>query len=178
MRKMKRNTGLYKYLLEHNLFEQGEEAIGLGKKEYRKQYLKLHKQEHRRKNTEHTISFTPIEEKLLARAALEHNMPVPTYLRLSAIAYTNKKYLAPRLQVAHSVLQNVQLARTQIERIRQEKKAIFGRSKEEKIEALLISIEEMVRNSFKEPPDLETLVFEAKKSNLPLADRLKKILGE
>jgi len=175
---MKRNCGLYNYLAERDLFSKGEDAIAQGKKEYRKIYLREHKRSYRKKKTQHTITLAANEERQIAVAAKKHGMAVSQFIRLAALSYLSKIYLTPRLEAVHRVQQEIIITRSQIERIRQEKKSFWSVSKDEKIEALLKSFEQMVHASFNEPQDLEVLVYEAAKHNPLLTARLLKILTE
>lgn len=124
----------------------------------------------------HTLNAD--EKRQLGDAAKRHGLGLAAFLRMAASCYVSKQYLTPKLEAIHRVQQDVIIARTQIERIRQEKKSFLGATKDEKIEALLRSLEQTVRASFQSPPDLKVLVKEARKHNPMLATRLRDILNE
>lgn len=176
MRKMKTTCGLYKFLVEQGAFDKGKEYIEWAKKEYRRKYLREHKRSYRKRKVQHTVTLANTEEKRLLAEAKSYGMGVATFIRLAALSYVSKKYLTPRLEAIHRVQQEIVIARTQIERIRQERKSLFGASRDEKIEALLLSIEGIIRTSFHEPADLEALVDEARKHNPELLGRLSVII--
>jgi hypothetical protein len=177
MRKIKKTSGFYKYLMEENLFGQGDDVIAEARKRYRREYLKQKKQEYRQKHVEHTISLKPIDEKNLNNAAQEHGMNTVEYIRHASLAYTNKKYLTPRIEAIQRVYQSIMYLRTQVARIQQEKKGIFSRNKEEQIEELLTGMERTMQAAFQEPLDLEALLLETVKNDPLYGDRLRKMLS-
>jgi hypothetical protein len=175
---MRTNTksAQFAYLKEGGYFDRGPEAIKLGKKLFRREYLARKKREYREVYSEHTIICKPEIEKLFAAAALSHGMKIPCLIRNAAIAYCNKRYLIPNNEAMYKVEQNIAYARTQIERIGRESTGLFGRTKDEKIQKLLESIEAMVEQSFKQPPDLDELVRMEITKNPAFAQRLKQML--
>lgn len=178
MRKMKTSTPMYAFLQAGGYFEKGPEYVKLGKKLYRRQYLREHKKLYREKNAEHTIFCKPSDEHILSVAAKTHRMKTPEFIRLAALSYCQKKFLVPRLEAVYQLQQNIVYARTQIERIRSEKQGFFAKNKNERVEELLQSIEMNVRKLFSQPEDLEQEIRDVLKRQPEYLKVLQTILSE
>jgi hypothetical protein len=133
VRKVKRNTGLYRFLEAEGYLAKGPEDIAAGKKIYRRTYLKLYKSQYRQKTIEPTVACKPIEERILKGNAKDHGMKVAEFIKLAALSYSQKVFLMPRLELIYEVKQNLIYTRSQIERVRQEKKSFLAKSKDERI---------------------------------------------
>ncbi len=157
MNKLRKNSGLYQFLESKGVLDQGKEKIDAAKKEYRRLYQSTYKKRYREKVCEHTVSFKPIEEKRISQLAREHGMKSAEYVRQSALAYAEKRYLVPRTESIVRVHQQVALMRTQIARV-SEKSGFFQRDKSESIEQLLFSLENEIRSSLLNPKDIEAAI--------------------
>lgn len=175
MRKINTSTELYKFLEKGNYLDTPERRK-LGTKLYRKNYLLERKRQYRITCSEHTIICDPRTEKMLKTAAMEHGMKTAPFIRQAAIAYCSKQYIVPRIETIFKVEQQIVYTRTQIERIGREKQGLF-RSKTDKIEAILESLESFVRTTLNQPADLEVLVMEAVQNNPAFKERLKQLLA-
>ena len=151
---------MYRYLEAHGLLDKDSETIKEGKARYRKEYLTNHKRNYRTRTTSHTIACKPIEEKTLSLAAREHGMSTPEYVRMAALAYSEKKYLVPQSEALVQLKQELIFLRTQISRISNEKRGLFQRDRSEQIETLLESFAVTLRVTFQEPRDLEATIRE------------------
>ncbi len=178
MKKTERNSKLYEYLASQQLLDKGEEAIRAGKKKYRQEYLRLYKQKHRTIITEHTIALKQPEEMLLVHHAKRNGYTITQFIRKAAIAYAQQVYITPRLEILTSLFQQFILLRTQVERIRQEKRGLFQRDKSESIEALLQEFEQVLTKSLKQPQSLEVLITQTLQSNPRFLDTLQQIIKQ
>lgn len=175
---MRKDTGVYAYLEANRLLDKGPEAIKAGKIAYRKEYLKLHKTQYRKRIKGHTISLKPIEEKSISLLAKAHGMKVAEYLRQSSLAYSNKQYLVPRIEAIHQIQQSIVYLRTQIQRIGDERPRLFTLSKEERIEKLLLTLEDEVKTALHTPRDLENEIITTLKTRPGFIEVLKKITDD
>lgn len=177
-RKINTSTNLYAFLKDGGYLDKGEEHIKLGKKLYRKQYLRERKSYYRSIKREVTLLLNNEEEALLQRSADEKGLTLPDYLRSASKAYAAQVFLTPRHPSVVSLRQEVILTRTQISRIAKQAPGIFGKSRDAKIEELLQSLEAMMRQAFQTPQDLETVVRASLSSQPKFVERLKQIISE
>jgi hypothetical protein len=169
---------MYRYLEAHGLLDQGPEKLAEGKIAYRRDYLKRHKQAYRKRTVSHVITCNPLDERMLAHAAQEHGMRVSEYVRMAALAYGQKKYLVPRIEVLYDVQQQLLFLRSRIERVATEKRGLFQKDRSEVIEGLLKSFEGAMKEAFIEPLDVETVLRSMLQKDGLEKDRISSILAE
>lgn len=105
MRRLAKNGGMWEYLEEAGVLENGIDAeINAAKRAYRKIYFRGYKREQRMQKPEYTISFAKDngEFETVLKGARKHKLSVPSCVRQATLAYLNQTFLVPnREQVAH-----------------------------------------------------------------------------
>ena len=95
-RRVKANGGLYQYLLEIGVLENGtHEEIQAARKEYWREYKRKWRKERRRIKKEITISLNRQEWRRITREARRHNLSRTRFLRKACFAYINKSFVVP-----------------------------------------------------------------------------------
>jgi hypothetical protein len=175
MRKTRKNSALYTWLEENNYLDSPERIV-LGKKLYRRFYLREHKKSYRLTVSEHSVALKPHEKEIITQHASVNGMGEAEFIRLAALNYCAKTFLTPRNEAVISLQQQVILVRTHIARLAKEKPGMFGKSRDEKIEAALLSFEAMMKDAFKTPTDIEALITQALADNPLFIERLKSLV--
>lgn len=101
-RPVKKKSNLYTYLepfLEHGT----EEQIACARKNYWKEYKRKWRDEKRKREKEFTVSFTPAELKILAKAVYHHQRSYPLFIKEAALAYITKEYLVPDIETINHI---------------------------------------------------------------------------
>lgn len=105
MRKLPKNGGMWEYLEQVGVLENGTDAeIKAAKRAYRKIYFLGYKREQRIQKPEYTINFSKDngEFETVLKGAKRHKLTVPSFVRQATLAYINQTFLVPnREQVAH-----------------------------------------------------------------------------
>jgi uncharacterized protein (DUF1778 family) len=122
-RKLKVSSGLYSYLHASGVLNTGNEnAIALARKEYWRNYKKVWRKEKRKKEKEITISLNTEELKVITQSAKIHQRNVTAFIKESAFAYINKRYIVPSQETVHSIRQLLAMLYNQIEQLLDENK--------------------------------------------------------
>lgn len=96
MKRNQRNNGIWKYLDECGVLEDGtDQDIKRAKKEYRKLYKREYQRKYRANHPEFSISLTQDEEAIITDAAKKHHRSRTAYLKEASLACTRKLYLVP-----------------------------------------------------------------------------------
>lgn len=177
MKKYKFSKALYAFLEQGNYLE-SPERIALGKKLYRKQYLRERKAYYRSTKREITLALTKEEEALLQRAAEEQAVKLPEYIRSAAKAYAAQVFLTPSHPTVVSLQQNLIITRTQISRVAKSSPGMFTKSREAKIEELLLSLEAMMKKAFQNPQNIQSFIKESIAQRPEIIESLKQIIAE
>lgn len=175
---LRQNTEQFQFLLSNGYLDKGDEVLAEGKRAWRRIYMRRYKKQSRRRKAEHIVACKEAEEKLLQKSAREHGVSVAQFIKLACLAYCQQKYLTPRLPAIFEVRQEMIYTRSQIERVRQSKRALFAQSKEEEIEVLLQSLQATLDKAFKRPDNLETLIREALQNQPEFKISLASIMQE
>lgn len=93
-RRLKNTDSLYIYL-EPFLVAGDEQAIAEARKMYTREYKAKWRREKRKREKEITVSWKPDELQELRTEAKRHKTTVTAFIKLSTLAYINKRYLVP-----------------------------------------------------------------------------------
>jgi len=155
---------MWAFLDASGVLEKGtEEEIKAAKKAYRKGYILSYRKKQRANKPEFIVFLSKIngDYSRISLAAKQHRMPITTFLRASALAYTNKTYIVPdRLQVAElkgllsQCLNEIQTI------VIQKEKYFWGKEQKFKgVEKRIEKLETEISQKLKQPYTLEELVL-------------------
>lgn len=151
MRKIRQNTGIYKYLEECGVLVNGtEEQIKEARRAYKKKYILAYKRKQRTETKEFTILLDKEQRKKFSEAAKNHHMTVVCFLKSAAMAYMDKTYLVPdRDQVARIEQTLIQIL-NEIQAIAKRNKILFGLNPLA-IEKRISRMEEVINDTLRNP---------------------------
>lgn len=151
MRKIRQNTGIYKYLEETGVLERGiEEEIQQARKNYKKKYILSYKRKQRSEQKEFTVLLNMTEYKNMSVQAKDQHMTVVRFLKLAAIAYTNKTYLVPDRESVARIEQTLIQILNEIQVIAKRNKILFGLNPLA-IEKRISRMEEVITDALRTP---------------------------
>ena len=162
MNAFKHTPSIWEYLEKSGVLENGtEEQIKTAKKVYRQQYMLKYKQWQRANKPEFTIYFSNEQGEFsrLKKAATEHKMKIPGFLKAAALAYIGKSYLVPdREQIVRLELILGQIGNE----IRSlcSRKTLWANPEErfKKLQARIGAIENEIYDTLRNPLPLEELI--------------------
>ncbi len=103
-RAIKRNSGLYAYLLSTKVLENGtEQDIAKAREQYWRDYKANWRRNKRKTEKSFTISFTGNELSVLSTTAKKHKKSVSALIKASCLAYIQKQYVVPDVYAVNSV---------------------------------------------------------------------------
>lgn len=178
----KRKGGMWAYLDASGVLERGtEEEIKAAKKAYRKGYMLNYRKKQRVNKPEFIVflSRSNGDYSRILLAAKQHRMPITTFLRASALAYTNKTYIVPdRLQLAE-LRQLLSQCLNEIQTIViQKEKYFWGKEQKFKdVERRIGKLETEIKEKLKRPYTLEELVKREVEKNPTLRSQLLAMLN-
>lgn len=168
---------MWAYLDASGVLEKGtEEEIKVAKKAYRKGYILSYRKKQRANKPEFIVFLSKSngDYSKISLAAKQHRMPITTFLRASALAYTNKTYIVPdRLQLAE-LKQLLSQCLNEIQTIVQQKEKYFW-GKEQKfkeVEKRIGKLESEISQKLKQPFTLEELILKEIEREPALRDKL------
>lgn len=125
---MPKKSPLYEYLKSTGVLETGDkDMIAEAKKQYRKQYLKNHKQHYRKSKKHIAVILEDHEQKVLEEQAKNHGLSLPQYIKQSALHYQAGLFLVPHTQVCLEIKEMVYGIYREIQEIqKKEKTKWFG----------------------------------------------------
>ena len=127
------------------------------KKEHRRLYQKEYQSNRKKKILRLGVSLTPTEYRRLSRTAKEHGLKTGSFIRKAALAYTEQKFLLPDDATVLALelgIRRVGLNINQVVRHIHEKKTIEELDID-RINALLIELEDTISYAFRNPPQAE-----------------------
>jgi len=148
---------IWEYLNKVGVLEKGsEEEIKTAKRKYRLNYFIEFRKQYRKKKQEYSVYYSKenAEHTKISQAAKKHNLTPTAFIRLSSLAYIDKKYIVPNQeQVAH--LEQLLSDCLNEVRVLVSKKEKFFWAKEDKFNAIekrIEKLEEQINNAFRNPP--------------------------
>lgn len=150
--RIRKNTSIWAYLDELGVLEIGsDEEIKQAKKQYWKKYFLEYKRNRRKTISEFPISLSKKngEYSRVRREACSHNMTTTTFLKKSAFAYMEKRFLVPDREKLSRLLQMLSQI---LNEIRQRKNLPYYEI-EKRIEALEVE----VNNLLCHPPEITAI---------------------
>jgi len=177
MRK-KPNSGIWQYIDASGVLEHGTEAeIKEVKRQYRKKYLLEQKRRQRASRPEFAVAFSKEkgELELIANAAKKHSMKIPGFIKASALAYIQQKFVVPDKQAISEIEQLLLECLNTIQALSAKKERLpweWGK-KYEGIENCVIGLEKKIDTAFRHPLLLEESI---KRSDLATKQRILAML--
>lgn len=154
MRKIRQNTGIWKYLEECGVLVNGtEEQINEARRAYKKKYILAYKRKQRAETKEFTILLNKDERKKISEAAKNHQMTVVRFLKSAAIAYMNKTYLVPDREAVARIESTLIQILNEIQAIGKRNKILFGLNPLA-IEKRISKMEEVITEALRNPTAL------------------------
>ncbi len=157
--RLKKRSPLWEYLEASGVLEYGsDEEIKAVKREYRKKYLLLYKRAKRGSTKEYTITLNKESRELLLlmKSAKIHSLTVPEFIRQSALAYCEQKYLIPHPYMVAELEQLLSDCLNEIRVLATKRDRFFWDTemKLERVEKRIIKLEEAINTLFRNPPKL------------------------
>lgn len=123
-----KKSPLYEFLKSTGVLETGDkDIIAEAKKQYRKQYLKNHKQQYRKSKKHIAVILEDHEQKVLESQAKIHGLSLPQYIKQSALHYQAGLFLVPHAQVYLEIKELVYRVYREIQEVqKKEKTKWFG----------------------------------------------------
>lgn len=173
MRKIRQNTGIYKYLEETGVLERGiEEEIQQARKNYKKKYILSYKRKQRSQQKEFTVLLNKDEYKSMSAQAKNHHMTVVRFLKLAAIAYTNKKYIVPDREAVARIESTLIQIQNEIQAIAKRNKILFGLNPLA-IEKRINRMETVIYDALQNPPSINNPTLQAHSNTHDCEDKDK-----
>ena len=95
-RKIKNKSSIYEYLDSTKVLESGtENDIAQARKKYWREYKAQWRKQKRKAEKELTTSWTVEELKIIGDVARKHKISKTEFLKMSALAYIDKRYIVP-----------------------------------------------------------------------------------
>lgn len=103
MRNVRQNTGIWQYLAQCGVLENGtDDEIKAARKAYWQKYFREYKRKRRAEHKEITVFLQKEDLKKISEAAKNHKLTKAKFLKEAAAAYVDKAYIVPdRVQVAY-----------------------------------------------------------------------------
>lgn len=103
-RKTKIQSGIYSYLEGLGLLANGTDAeLKAAKAVYWKMKRKEHKRQLRNKNKVYEVILSAQENQVVIKLAREAGFSKVAWVKYAALAYANKRYLVPRLEIQYEL---------------------------------------------------------------------------
>jgi len=120
--RVRKHSALYAYLDKQGLLSKGTaEEIIAAKEAYWKKVRTEWQKNKRTNNKKYEVFLNKIEYQIIARAAKSTGYSKVAYLKQSALAYTNKKYLVPRIELLYDVKELLALTYDSMQQLVEEK---------------------------------------------------------
>ena len=157
MRKVPINSGMWAYLNELGILENGSDAqITIAKKAFRKEYFVNYKRNYRTKNSAFTINFSNenSDYQRIKQAAKSHKMTITGFIRASVLAYLNQSFILPDRDTVARLEQTLSQCLNEIQSIvRPKEKYSWERERKfELIEKRIEKLEAEINQIFRNPP--------------------------
>lgn len=154
--RLKKRSPLWEYLEASGVLEHGsDEEIKAVKREYRKKYLLLYKRAKRGGAKEYTITLKKEGKELLLlmKSAKIHSLTVPEFIRQSALAYCEQKYLIPHPYQVAELEQLLSDCLNEIRTLATKRDRFYwdAEMKLVRVEKRIIKLEESIYQLFRNP---------------------------
>lgn len=172
-------SGLYNYLSQQpGLLERGDElAIKKAKREYRKLYQRLHKQQQRAIRAELVVPLSIAEERIIAKEAKRHGCSRSHFLYIASIAYLTKTFVVPIPEHIAAIEQTLSAIRNEVQELVR-KSPVSEKWRYQDMEERLTRIEQLVADFIHSPSLLEEWLPLVLSEKPELKAILQKILRE
>lgn len=169
------------YLFASGILERGtKEEIADAKKDYRREYLRRKKEEHRTKNRTISLSFPNIYAEYLESKAIEYHMQIPTFLKACINGYLEQVYIIPDeknikgLETAlNRIGNNINQLVRHCHRLSLDPTKALG-----EIHAMLGKMDEQIGMHLRYPNNLETIITQTLQKQPEYKTRLQRILEQ
>lgn len=149
--KIRQNTGIWKYLEECGVLNNGtEEQIKEARRAYKKKYILAYKRRQRAETKEFTILLNKDERKKISETAKNHHMTIVRFLKLAAMAYMDKTYIVPDREAVARIEQTLIQILNEIQAIAKRNKILFGLNPLA-IEKRINKMEEVITDALRSP---------------------------
>ncbi len=157
--RLKKRSPLWEYLEASGVLEHGtDEEIKAVKREYRKKYLLQYKRTKRGGAKEYTVTLKKESKELsiFMKSAKIHSLTVPEFIRQSALAYCEQKYLIPHPYQVAELEHLLSGCLNEIRTLVTKRDRFFwdAEMKLERVEKRIIKLEESIYQLFRNPPKI------------------------
>lgn len=155
MRKIRHNSGMWKYLDEIGVLDSGsEEEIQAARKTYKKKYIREYKQRQRREKKEFTVLLKREEYGKLSPEAKRHKLTVARFIKTAALAYIGKIYIVPDREKVASIEQTLLQILGEIQALAKRNRILYTLDPAE-IEKRIERMETVIADALRHPPTVE-----------------------
>jgi hypothetical protein len=174
-----KHSKLFRYLRDSGALQSGDETrIREAKRNYRREYMKEYKRQYRTTHAETRITLDAEEHAAIDRAAHQHGMERPHFIKQATLAYIRRRYIVPDRHSVAKVEQGIAsiasdlrtLARSQTTGLLD--RAINYRKLSERVDRL----EAFVHERLCYPPELEEFLKGEGTDEATLTKRIREIL--
>lgn len=159
-RKVKHGSGLYQYLERVGVLEHGTDAeIKAAKRQYWNSRKAEAKRLKRKEQKSFTVFFTKAEMPIIIAAARSHKRSCTAFLKLAALAYLQRRYLAPDILLLGDIRQKLAMNYNQLKALIDQQR-ISGRAIEAAMQDLEM-LERSILHQLENPISLEDAVRQA-----------------
>jgi hypothetical protein len=174
MRKIRHDSGMWKYLDELGVLEKGtEEEILAARRTYKKKYLLDYRRKQRKEGKEITVFFKKGEEREISEAAKSHRMTINRFLKTATLAYLSQTYIVPDREVVAGLEQALIQILNEIQTLAKRSKILYSLNPEA-IEARIGRMEEMIAETLRTPPTIEQYI----EKNPELKEKIIRLLKD
>ena len=183
MSNAKKHKGkIWEYLDSIGVLENGtEDEIKKAKRAYRKQYILDYRRKQRINKPELNVWLSKSNGDYfrISSAAKQHKMTITTFLRASALAYTNKTFIVPDRLLLAELRQLLSQCLNEIQTIvKQKEKYFLGKEQKFKdIEKRIEKLESEINEKLKQPYTLDELIIKGIEKEPALKEQLLAILN-
>lgn len=158
MRKIRHNSGMWKYLDETGVLDNGtEEEIEKARKTYKKKYILEYKRKQRGEQKEFTVLLKKEEYRKVGSEAKDHRMTVARFLKTATLAYISKTYIVPDREQVARIEQTLLQILNEIQTLAKRNKILYTLNPAE-IEKCIERMETAITETLRNPPTMEELL--------------------
>jgi hypothetical protein len=169
---------IWEFLEQKGVLEKGtDEEIKAAKKEYRKQYLLAYKRWQRENKPEFSVYFSKErgEFQKIKRAATEHRMTIPAFLKKAVFAYLDKTYVVPDREAVSRMELLLSQCFTEVQKLAGAKNLLYWQQFED-IQKCFQRMEREMVSALRHPLSLEDLLKSSLERDASLRERLSAVL--
>jgi hypothetical protein len=180
MKRVKRNSKLFKYLNSLGVLERGVESeIKAAKLEYRRQYLKKYKTEWKQNKKELVVTCSKEELARLVQGAKSNGSSPGRFFKKAAFAYLDQAFIIPHLATLQHIEQLLLNCKSNVERIAEREPGAWFKQDRNyaDLEKTIQQIQMQIIETFAHPPTLETVITQTLKDKPEYIEIFKKIIA-